>query len=217
MNYGYRNLLIIPFMFFSLSQQVSAIGEGFTKAAGDLGKTIGEGVSDVADSASDAMGVNKTAAEIDREADAALNELLKTTPAALTLSKTAKGILVFPKILKAGLMVGGQHGEGALKKNGKTVAYYNTVAGSYGFQAGAQSFSFAMFFMDDESLKYLNSSDGWEVGIGPSVVIVDDGMAKTMSSTTTTESVYVFTFSQGGLMAGAGIQGSKITQIYPGK
>jgi len=95
------------------------------------------------------------------------------------------------------------------------VAYYNTVAASYGLQIGAQSFGFAMFFMDDEALKYLNKSEGWEVGVGPSIVMVDEGMAKSLTSTTTQESVYVFTFNQQGLMAGAGIQGSKITQIYP--
>jgi len=187
-------------ILISTSVQTFALGEKISKAAGSVTKSLG---------------VSRTATEINQDADAALAKLLKSTPVAVELSKTAKGILIFPKILKAGLMVGGQHGEGALKKNNKTVAYYNTVAASYGLQAGAQSFSFVMFFMDNKSLEYLNASDGWEVGVGPSLVVVDEGMAKTMSSTTTTESVYVFTFSQGGLMAGAGIQGSKITQINP--
>lgn len=161
------------------------------------------------------MGLN--AAEIDREADKALKKLYQTSPAAAKLAKTAKAILIYPKILKAGLGVGGHHGEGALKKQGKTVAYYNTVAGSYGLQIGAQSFGYAMFFMDDTALKYLNSSDGWEVGVGPSIVIVDEGLAKTLTTTTAKDSVYVFTFNQAGLMAGTGIQGSKITRIHPEK
>ncbi|WP_198264104.1 lipid-binding SYLF domain-containing protein [sulfur-oxidizing endosymbiont of Gigantopelta aegis] len=203
-------------MFFS--QQSSALGERLGEMASDvgdaateLGKSAGKVATDVGKSAG--IGVDATALE--RDADAALNKLLKSTPAAAQLAKKAKGILIFPKILKAGLMVGGQHGEGVLKKNGKTVAYYNTVAGSYGFQAGAQSFSYAMFFMNSKAMDYLNSSDGWEVGVGPSIVVVDDGMARSMTSMTTTESVYVFTFGQGGLMAGAGLQGSKISQIHP--
>jgi len=187
-------------LYFSLAQPVFALGETMGKMADKVGKSVGIGI---------------TATEIDRNADKALNQLLKTTPAAANLAQSAKGILVYPKILKAGLGFGGQHGEGVLRQQGKNVAYYNTVAASYGLQIGAQSFGFAMFFMDDEALKYLNKSEGWEVGVGPSIVMVDEGMAKSLTSTTTQESVYVFTFNQQGLMAGAGIQGSKITQIYP--
>ncbi|MCK5515943.1 MAG: lipid-binding SYLF domain-containing protein [Desulfobulbaceae bacterium] len=131
-------------------------------------------------------------------------------------AKTAKAILVYPRILKAGLGIGGQHGDGALRQKGKTVAYYNIVAGSYGLQIGAQTFGYAIFFMDDTGLdNLLNNNEGWEVGVGPSIVLVDEGMAKTMNDTTISESVYVFTFSQQGLMAGAGIQGSKISKINP--
>ncbi len=202
MSINYKNIFLFSLVLFSFSTQTFALGERVAKLADNVGKKVGLGM---------------TAAEINRDADAALDKLLKTTPAAAELAKKAKAILVFPKILKAGLMVGGQHGEGALKKNGKTIAYYSTFAGSYGLQAGAQSFSFAMFFMDDEALKYLNSSDGWEVGVGPSIVVVDDGMAKSMTSMSMKESVYVFSFGQGGLMAGAGIQGSKITKINPQK
>ena len=161
-------------------------------------------------------GIGMDAAQIDREVSTALNTLLKTSPAAAKLAKKARAILVFPRIVKAGLAVGGQYGEGALRKNGKTVAYYSTAAGSYGLQIGGQVFGFAMFFMDDKGLDYLTkNNDGWEVGVGPSVVFVDEGMAKTINNTTLSESVYVFTFNQHGLMAGAGIQGSKITRIKP--
>lgn len=207
MSINHKFIVFVAIVLFSFSHQVSAIGERLSKAADSVTKTTSGAVK--------SLGVNRTAGEIEHDADTALNKLLKSTPAAAKLSKTAKGILIFPKILKAGLMIGGQHGEGALKKNGQTVAFYSSFAGSYGLQAGAQSFSYAMFFMDDKSLEYLGNSDGWEVGVGPSVVIVDEGMAKSMTSTTTTESVYVFTFSQGGLMAGAGVQGSKISKINP--
>jgi lipid-binding SYLF domain-containing protein len=154
-----------------------------------------------------------TNAELDLDVKHALEKLYMTTPVATKLVKKAKGILVFPKVLKAGLMVGGQYGKGALLVNGKTVDYYNTVAGSYGFQIGAQSFGFVMFFMSDEAIQYLNKSEGWEIGVGPSVVFVDDGVAKTLTTTTAKSDIYAFIFDQSGLMAGVGIQGSKITKL----
>jgi lipid-binding SYLF domain-containing protein len=159
-----------------------------------------------------------SAAEIDREVDAALKKLYASTPAAKELAQRAKGILVFPTVVKAGFMGGAQYARGgALRKKGKTVAYYTTLGGSYGFQAGVQSFSYALFFMSDEALRYLESSEGWEIGVGPSVVIVDEGTAKALTTTTSRDNVYAFIFGQQGLMAGAGIQGSKITRIYPNK
>lgn len=158
-----------------------------------------------------------SASEINREVTAALTTLYQTTPGAKTLASKAKGILVFPNIVKAGLIVGGQYGDGALRKNGRTVAYYRSIAGSFGLQAGAQSFAYALFFMDDASLRYLEESDGWEIGSGPSVVVLDKGFAKSMSSTTLREGIYAFIFDQEGLMAGLGLQGSKITRITPGK
>ncbi len=219
MSANYKIVFLITLLSVFYSSQLLAVGELISETAENVGKKVGNAVGtkagEVTKTVGNKAGVGLTAAEIEHNANAALDKLLKTTPAATELTKTAKAILVFPKILKVGLMVGGQHGEGALKKNGKTVAYYNTVAGSYGFQAGAQAFSFALFFMDDKALDYLNNKDGWEVGVGPSVVLVDEGIAKSVTSMTANESVYVFTFNQGGLMAGAGIQGSKITQIHP--
>ena len=157
----------------------------------------------------------ETAAEIDREVDIAIQKLYSGSDTAKELSKVAKGILVFPQVVKAGLIVGGQYGKGALRVDGKTTGYYNTVAASYGLQAGAQSFDYAMFFMTDEALEYLDKSSGWEVGVGPSVVVVDEGVARSLSTTTAKEDIYVFFFDQSGLMAGLGIQGSKITKINP--
>jgi len=154
-----------------------------------------------------------SAAELNRDAAAALKLLYDSEPAAKTLGAKARAILVFPSIIKAGFIVGGQYGEGALRKGDRTVAYYNTVAASYGLQAGAQSFGYALFFMTDSALKYLDKSDGWEIGTGPSVVIVDEGMARALTTTTAKDDVYAFFFSQKGLMAGLGLQGSKISKI----
>lgn len=158
-----------------------------------------------------------SASEINREVTAALANLYQTAPGAKTLASKAKGILVFPNIVKAGLIVGGQYGDGALRKNGRTVAYYRSIAGSFGLQAGVQSFGYVLLFMDEASLRYLEESEGWEIGTGPSVVVLDKGFAKNMSSTTLQKGVYAFIFDQKGLMAGLGIQGTKITPITPDK
>ena len=166
-----------------------------------------------------AIGVNAShaasAAEISSSARAALSRLYASNPSAKTLGQKAKGILVFPSILKAGFVVGGQGGDGAMFKGGKTVGYYRTAAASYGLQAGAQKFGYALFFMTNSALAYLDKSGGWELGSGPSLVVVDKGLAKSMSTTTLTQDVYAYIFNQQGLMGGLGIQGSKITRIHP--
>jgi lipid-binding SYLF domain-containing protein len=149
----------------------------------------------------------------DADAKAALNKLYESEPASKLIGEKAKAVLVFPNIVKAGFIVGAQYGEGALLKNGKVVAHYNSVAASYGLQAGIQGFGYAMFLMTDSALQYLNKSDGWEIGVGPSIVIVDKGIAKTLTTTTLKDDVYAFIFDQRGLMAGLGLQGSKITKL----
>lgn len=154
-----------------------------------------------------------SAAEIDREVDAALQQLYSSEPGSRELAARAKAILVFPSVVKAGFLVGAQHDEGALRMGGKTVGYYRIVAASYGFQAGVQSFGYAMFLMTDAAVSYLDKSAGWEIGVGPSIVVLDVGKAKTLTTTTVQDDVYAFIFGQQGLMAGAGVQGSKITKI----
>jgi len=158
-----------------------------------------------------------SAAEIDKEVKLALEKLYAGSPTAVEFSKVCKGILVYPDVVKAGLIIGGQYGEGALLVEGQTVGYYNTVAASYGLQAGAQSFGYAMFLMTDEALNYLQESDGWEVGVGPTIVVVDKGTAGSMTTSTAKEDIYAFFFDQKGLMAGLGLQGSKISKITPDK
>src|SRR5215203_3059710 len=155
------------------------------------------------------------AAKLDKNVTEATAKLYASSPAAKKLSTVAKGILIFPSVKKAGFIVGGQYGEGALRKAGRTAGYYKTTAASFGLQAGGQKFGYAMFFMTNGALEYLKSSKGWEVGVGPSIVVVDEGAARALTTSTAKESIYVFFFGQKGLMAGLGIQGSKISEIEP--
>jgi len=154
-----------------------------------------------------------SAAGIDADVDAALMRLYEEQPVAKMLAEKAVAILVFPNMVKAGFLVGAQYGEGALLKKGRTVGYYNSVAASYGLQAGAQSFGYVLFLMTPSAVHYLNRSGGWEIGTGPSIVVADEGVARTLTSTTLKSDVYAFIFDQKGLMAGIGLQGSKITTI----
>jgi lipid-binding SYLF domain-containing protein len=154
-------------------------------------------------------------AEINRDSQAALTALYASVPAAKQLGAKATAILVFPKITKAGLGIGGQSGEGALIKKGTPVAYYKTGGGSFGLQVGVQTYGYAMFLMNDKAVQQLDAANGFEVGVGPSVVLIDEGKAKQMSTTTMKDDIYAFVFGQKGLMAGIGIQGNKITKINP--
>jgi lipid-binding SYLF domain-containing protein len=154
-----------------------------------------------------------TAAELNASGKAALNRLYSQSNRAVRYSKDARAILVFPKIVKVGLMIGGQGGEGVLFVHGKPAGYYKIGAASFGLQAGGQSFSYALFFMNDKALQYLQRSNGWSIGSGPSVVVVDKGAAMSTTSTTLSQDVYAFPFGQKGLMAGLGLEGSKISRI----
>lgn len=156
-----------------------------------------------------------SASQIDRNATRSLTTLYKNTPGAKTLADKAVGVLVFPSIVKGGFIIAGQFGDGALRKSGKTVGYYRSLAASYGFQAGAQAFGYVLFFMDDDSLRYLDNSAGFELGTGPSLVVLDSGFGKNLSTTTLQKGIYAFIFDQKGLMGGVGIQGTKITKINP--
>ena len=155
------------------------------------------------------------AAELASASQAALQQLYATAPLAKELGPKAHAILVFPKVTKAGLGIGGQYGEGALLKGGKAVAYYKTTGASFGLQAGGQQYGYAMIFMNAKALEQLDNAKGFEVGVGPSVVLVDEGMAKTTTTTTLKDDIYAFVFGQKGLMGGLGIQGNKIARITP--
>jgi lipid-binding SYLF domain-containing protein len=155
------------------------------------------------------------AAEISRNAHASLASLYAQVDGAKALGAQAHAVLVFPKVTKAGLGIGGQSGEGALIRDGKTVGYYKTSGASFGLQAGAQTYGYAMFFMNAKALQQLDQASGFEVGVGPSVVVMDEGKAKSTTTTTMKDDIYAFIFGQKGLMAGLGIQGNKITRINP--
>jgi len=154
-----------------------------------------------------------SASQINQNVTAALNSLYAHNDKARELGAKAKAILVFPDIKKGAFLIGAQFGFGALRKNGRTVGYYRTAAASYGFQAGVKQFGYALFFMTNSALDYLNQSGGWAIGTGPSVVVVDEGFARSLTTTNLRSDVYAFVFNQQGLMGGVGIEGSKITQI----
>jgi len=154
-------------------------------------------------------------ATIDKEVKTALSTLYGKEPGAKALGEKAKAILIFPTVRKAGFVIGGQYGEGALLKKGKTAGYYTTTALSVGFEAGAQSFGYALFFMTDEALSKFEKADGFEIGAEANVVFVDSGAAAGAGTTTATAPVYGFVYGQKGLMAGVSLQGTKVTKKEP--
>jgi len=156
---------------------------------------------------------NASAQSLTSKSAAAVHRLIEQNPAARGVSQKAIAVLVFPEIVKAGFIFGGQGGEGVLFVHGKRAGTYRTFAASYGLQAGVQKFGYALFFLDQRALDWVNETRGWTIGTGPSVVIVDQGMARTMDTQTLHSGIYAFTFDQKGLMAGLGIQGSKIERI----
>jgi lipid-binding SYLF domain-containing protein len=163
-----------------------------------------------------ALLIAASAKELNSECTAALNTLYSGNAELKKLGAKSKGILILPKIKKAGFIVGGQGGDGCLRQAGKTTGYYESAAGSVGLQAGVQWFGYAMFFLDDASMQALLKSDkGWEVGTGPSLVVLDEGFGKSVTTATLKEGIAAYIFGQKGLMAGVGIQGSKITKINP--
>jgi lipid-binding SYLF domain-containing protein len=146
---------------------------------------------------------------------AQLQALYSKSNKAAELGKRSKAVLVFPNIVKAGAVVGGMGGEGVLFVNGKANSFYRISAASIGYQLGVQKFGYALFFVSDSAVNHLRTSSGWAVGTGPSLVVVDEGFAKSMNTTTLKDDIYAMSFNQRGLMAGAGLEGSKVTQITP--
>lgn len=156
-----------------------------------------------------------SAAEIDAEVDVAVERLEAKVPGTRELAERSAGVLVFPKIVKAGFLVGVQGGHGALRSGDSTAGYYETVSLSYGLQAGVQPFGYALLFLNEHDLAYLDRSEGFELGMAPSLVIADVGTAASLSTTTAKRGILVFIFGQKGLMGGLGVQGTKITRIAP--
>ena len=140
----------------------------------------------------------------------ALQQLVAQNPAAAKCKSKAVAVLVFPDVVKAGFIIGAQGGKGVLFVHGQPRGRYRTVAASYGLQAGVQKFGYALFLMNQNAVNWVNNTSGWEIGTSPSVVIVDKGMARSFTTDTIHSGIYAFTFDQQGLMAGLGLQGSKI-------
>jgi lipid-binding SYLF domain-containing protein len=154
-----------------------------------------------------------SAEDLDKDSDRALATLYKNNPTAEVIGKRARAILVFPKIVKAGLVFGGSYGEGVLMKAGRVSEYYNSVSASWGWQAGAESYAYVVFLMNDKAVNYLDKSNGWEFGAGPSLVVVNEGVAKNLSTSTLKDDAYAYISDQQGLMVSLSIQGTKISRI----
>ncbi|OHE60191.1 MAG: hypothetical protein A2X71_09975 [Thiobacillus sp. GWE1_62_9] len=153
-----------------------------------------------------------SAGEIDQEVDKALAAFHKIEGAKAFLG-IAKGVLVFPKVYKAGIGIGGEYGEGALRLDGKTVDYYSTAAGSIGFQLGAQAKSIVVLFTNESALQKFRASEGWKVGVDGSVALVDIGAGKAVDTTNIKDPVIGFIFGQKGLMYNLTLEGAKFSRL----
>ena len=154
-----------------------------------------------------------TAKEIDVSVDVALDRFGREVKGAQEFLKAAKGVLVIANVVQAGFIVGGEYGEGALRIGGKNVDYYNVVAGSFGFQIGAQRKDIILIFMDEAALKKFRNSDNWQAGVDGTVTLVDVGAEGSVDTTKINQPIVGFVFGQKGIMAGAMIQGSKFTKL----
>ncbi len=155
----------------------------------------------------------KSGREIDASVDTALERFQTEVPGAKGLLAKAKGVLVFPSVIKAGIGIGGEYGEGALRINGKTADYYNTIAGSIGFQLGGQVKSVYLLFMEAEALKDFRASEGWKAGVDGSVALIAIGADGTVDTTQTNQPIMGFVLGQKGLMYNLTFEGSKFNKI----
>ena len=157
----------------------------------------------------------KSAREIDASVDTALERFQKEVFDGGKMVSKAKGVLVFPSVIKAGIGLGGEYGTGALRINGKTVDYYNTITGSIGFQLGGQVKSVYLLFMEDTALKNFRSSDGWKAGVDGSVALITIGADGSVDTTKTNQPIIAYVLGQKGLMYNLNIEGSKFNKIKP--
>jgi lipid-binding SYLF domain-containing protein len=154
-----------------------------------------------------------TAREINVSVDVTLKNFYKNVKGAKEYLKTAKGVLVFPSVYKAGFGFGGEYGEGALRIGGKTVEYFSTIAGSFGFQLGAQKKTLILVFTQKEALKSFRESNGWKAGVDGSVALVTVGIGGSIDTTNIKDPIVAFAFDQKGLMYNLTIEGSKFSKI----
>jgi lipid-binding SYLF domain-containing protein len=159
------------------------------------------------------MALAKSAQEIDVGVDVTLEEFQKNVKGGAEFLKSAKGVLVFPSVVKAGFVIGGAFGEGAMRIGGKTVDYYNTAAASWGWLAGAQSVRIIIVFMQEGALEKFRASQGWEAGVDGSVTLVDVGATGSVDTTNIKDPIVAFAFGNKGFMADLSLTGSKYTKI----
>lgn len=157
--------------------------------------------------------LSASAAEIEIKTDATVKQFVETVDGAQVFLNNAKGVLVMPSIFQAGFVIGGQYGEGALRIDGRTVDYYNTVGGSFGFQIGAQTRAVILVFMEQSALDQFRSSHGWEVGVDGSVALVELGAAASLNTTSVRDPIVAFIFDNKGLMYNLTLEGSKFTKL----
>jgi lipid-binding SYLF domain-containing protein len=155
----------------------------------------------------------KTAQEIDAGVNAVLDRFTAQVKGSRQLLQTAKGVLVFAGVIKAGIGVGGEYGEGALRIRGRTAAYYSIASASIGLQLGAQKKDIVIVFLQDEALKKFQASEGWQVGVDGSVVLVDLGAGASLDTTKINQPIVGFVIGQKGLMYNLTLEGSKISKL----
>jgi lipid-binding SYLF domain-containing protein len=156
---------------------------------------------------------SETAKEIDLSADVTLERFNKEIPGADSFIKKAKGVLVFPQVIKVGIGIGGEYGEGALRIDGKSADYYSTMAASIGFQLGAQAKSIVIVFTQEDALKQFRNSDGWKAGVDGSVALISLGMGDSLDTINVKDPIVAFVFGQKGLMYNLTLEGSKFTKL----
>jgi len=188
--------------------------KAFTKRS--TGKTVGLIFIGLAIAICGAFASNayaKSAAEINASVNQTLKRFYKEVNGATELTAKAKALLVMPSVTKAGFVVAGTYGEGALRRGKKTVGYYNLVGGSYGFTIGAQQMDIIIAFMTEEALRQFKEIDGWEVGVTGNVALIDVGGGKRLDTTSLKDPVVAFVFGPKGLMFDVSLKGAKFTKI----
>ena len=158
-----------------------------------------------------------SAREINTSVDVALERFYKEVKGAKEFAKNAKGLLIFPGVIKAGLALAGEYGEGALRVGGKTVAYYNITAASFGLTIGAQKKDIIIAFMTDEALRQFRVSEGWEAGVDGNVALMDIGAGTRLDTTIMRDPIVGFVFGAKGLMADVSLKGSKLSRLDKSK
>ncbi|PHS71017.1 MAG: hypothetical protein COB23_01815 [Methylophaga sp.] len=154
-----------------------------------------------------------SATEIDIGVEEALKRFKTEISGGQTFLKKAKAALIFPSVIKAGLVLGGEYGEGALKVDGKTIDYYSTAAASIGFQLGVQSKTIVLLFMTKDALKTFQASEGWKAGVDGSVALIEWGVGEDINTLDIEDPIVGFVFSNKGLMYNLTLEGSKFTKI----